>query len=137
MVRATRCWRDLTGILKYLLWNAPIINYKFSWNNEKIESLRKEIEIIKKEPSRNYRAQKYNSLNNNNNKKPLLDRINSTVETTLPRIHEVEEKSMKCIQSEQQTENRLRKWIVPEFIEQISGIRTGGLEWREVENFIN
>lgn len=25
-----------------------MINYKFSWNNEKIESLREEIEVIKK-----------------------------------------------------------------------------------------
>lgn len=48
MVRGTRCWKYLTGILKYLVWNAPIINYKFSWNNEKIKSLRKEIEVTKK-----------------------------------------------------------------------------------------
>lgn len=50
----------------------------------------------KEEPSRNYRAQKYNNLN----KKNLLDEINSGVGMALPRIHEVEEKSMECIQSE-------------------------------------
>lgn len=118
---------------KYLLWNAPIINYKFSWNNEKIECLREEIEVIKKNQAEIIELKKYNNLN----KKNLLDEINSRVGMALPRIHEVEEKSMECIQSESQTENRLQKWIVPAFTEQISGIHTGGPEWRTAENFIN
>lgn len=51
----------------------------------------------KEEPSRNYRAQKYNNLNK---KKTCWMKLTVEWGMALPRIHEVEEKSMECIQSE-------------------------------------
>lgn len=58
----------------------------------------------KKEPNRNYKTQKYNNL-----KKTLLDGIKYRVKMTKHRIHELEDKSIEFVQSEQARENRLKK----------------------------